>query len=200
MMRRPWFNYSQEYIPHAYLELCIPMTENGGVSCIISNWSSSKTSPTLLISSLPCLKTTCTFGLEVNLWWLDYQIKTNRLLWPFSCLKLCKTDLFPLFPLFNTSFWFYRFDGITNGYDLIQFFEEHFADSIPLIGREKLIEDYFNTKPLPLISIKCSPYHVSDKCLIMGDAAHAIVPFYGQGMNCVSTYTLHLINTSCKYV
>ena len=32
MMRRPWFNYSQEYIPHAYLELCIPMTEKGGVS------------------------------------------------------------------------------------------------------------------------------------------------------------------------
>ena len=77
------------------------------------------------------------------------------------------------------------FDGISNGYDLIKFFEEHFADSIPLIGKEKLIEDYFNTKPLPLISIKCSPYHISDKCLIMGDAAHAMVPFYGQGMNCV---------------
>ena len=80
----------------------------------------------------------------------------------------------------------FRFAGITNGYDLIQFFEEHFADSIPLIGKDKLIEDYFNTKPLPLISIKCSPYNVSDKCLIMGDAAHAMVPFYGQGMNCVS--------------
>ena len=34
MMRRPWFNYSQEYIPHAYLELCIPMTENGDVSVV----------------------------------------------------------------------------------------------------------------------------------------------------------------------
>ena len=31
MMRRPWFNYSQEYIPHAYLELCIPATPDNDV-------------------------------------------------------------------------------------------------------------------------------------------------------------------------
>ena len=36
----------------------------------------------------------------------------------------------------------------------MKFFEEYFADSIPLIGKETLIEDYFNTKPAPLISIK----------------------------------------------
>ena len=33
LMRRPWFNYKQEYIPHAYLELCIPATEDNDVSC-----------------------------------------------------------------------------------------------------------------------------------------------------------------------
>ena len=47
-----------------------------------------------------------------------------------------------------------RFDGITNAEDLVNFFEEYFADSIPLLGKEKMIEDYFNTRPLPLISIK----------------------------------------------
>lgn len=36
---------------------------------------------------------------------------------------------------------------------------------------------------------QCSPYHVEDKGLIMGDAAHAMVPFYGQGMNAVSRET-----------
>ena len=50
--------------------------------------------------------------------------------------------------------FFIRFDGITNETDLVQFFEEYFPDSIPLLGKEKLIEDYFNTRPLPLISIK----------------------------------------------
>jgi len=46
-----------------------------------------------------------------------------------------------------------------------------------------LIEIYFSTKPSPLISIKCNPHH-GKKCVILGDAAHSMVPFYGQGMNC----------------
>ena len=40
LMRRPWFNYKQEYIPHAYLELCIPATEDNDVSCKIKTRSS----------------------------------------------------------------------------------------------------------------------------------------------------------------
>ncbi|OPL33376.1 hypothetical protein AM593_00343, partial [Mytilus galloprovincialis] len=47
-----------------------------------------------------------------------------------------------------------------------------------------LKEIYQSSKALPMVSIKCSPYHVKDKVVIMGDAAHAMVPFYGQGMNC----------------
>ena len=77
------------------------------------------------------------------------------------------------------------FDEIKDMYDLIAFFEKHFSDAIPAIGKEKLIEDYFATKPVSLISIKCSPYNWLDKVLIMGDAAHAMVPFYGQVNYCL---------------
>ena len=41
---------------------------------------------------------------------------------------------------------------------------------------------------------QCSPYHVKDKVVIMGDAAHAMVPFYGQGMNCVCCFNVFLLS------
>lgn len=46
-----------------------------------------------------------------------------------------------------------------------------------------------------MVSVKCSPYHIDDKCVLMGDAAHAVVPFYGQGMNAVSNTTWSRINS-----
>ena len=49
---------------------------------------------------------------------------------------------------------FSSFGKIGNGRELLQFFEVNFPDAIPVIGKDRLVEDYFNTKPSPLISIK----------------------------------------------
>lgn len=52
-----------------------------------------------------------------------------------------------------------------------------------LISPRDLITSFSRNPHLPLISIKCHPYHFNDSAVIVGDAAHAMVPFYGQGMN-----------------
>lgn len=52
-----------------------------------------------------------------------------------------------------------------------------------LIPPAELIASFHRNPHLPLISIKCNPYHYGSSVVVLGDAAHAMVPFYGQGMN-----------------
>ena len=63
------------------------------------------------------------------------------------------------------------------------FFDTNFPGVTDLISEEDLISSFLSNPHLPLISLKCRPYHHGSSGVIVGDAAHAMVPFYGQGMN-----------------
>jgi len=73
------------------------------------------------------------------------------------------------------------FEQLTDEKSLMRFFEANFADAIPLMPT--LVEDFFANPIGNLGTIKCFPWNVGGKSLLLGDSAHAIVPFYGQGMN-----------------
>lgn len=63
-----------------------------------------------------------------------------------------------------------------------KFFELQFPDAIPLMP--SLADDFFGNPTGSMVTVKCNPWFFEDKLVLLGDAAHAIVPFFGQGMNC----------------
>lgn len=74
------------------------------------------------------------------------------------------------------------FEQLTDEKSLLKFFQTNFADAIPIMPT--LVEDFFVNPIGNLGTIKCFPWNVGGKSLLLGDSAHAVVPFYGQGMNC----------------
>jgi len=75
----------------------------------------------------------------------------------------------------------YNFNNLITEESIKAFFETQFPDAFVLIPN--IAQEFAMNPTGALGTVKCSPWHYKNKTLLMGDAAHAIVPFYGQGMN-----------------
>jgi len=73
------------------------------------------------------------------------------------------------------------FSSLQTDEQIISFFTEQFPDAMEMMP--SLLEDYRNNPVSSLVTVKAFPWAYKNKVLLMGDAAHAIVPFFGQGMN-----------------
>ncbi|XP_056422873.1 kynurenine 3-monooxygenase isoform X3 [Hyla sarda] len=114
----------------------------------------------------------------------EFAMEPNYLhIWPrntFMMIALPNLDKSFTCTLFMP---FEDFEKCCKAEDVLDFFKTYFPDSINLIGPNNLKKDFFLLPPQALISVKCSSFCMDSKCVLMGDAAHAVVPFYGQGMN-----------------
>ena len=73
------------------------------------------------------------------------------------------------------------FESLTNEEKLVSFFATYFPDTKDVIP--DLVRDFFRNPNSYLAIMKCFPWTFEDKVALIGDSAHAIVPFYGHGMN-----------------
>ena len=74
------------------------------------------------------------------------------------------------------------FESLADEQSVDAFFKKTFPTARALMP--DLVEDFFGNPTGRLGTVRCQPWHLEDQCLLLGDAAHAIVPFHGQGMNC----------------
>lgn len=162
MQRKDGFNYSQQYLTHAYKELTIPPKSGGG-----------------------------------------FQLEKNALhIWPrksFMLIALPNID-----GSFTCTLFLARqaaelsFAQLQTPAQLEEFWQTYFPDTLPLMPQ--LADEFFANPTSSLITVRCNPWTYNHQIALLGDAAHAIVPFYGQGMNAgfEDCYVLNQLMANCK--
>ncbi len=154
------FELSQSYLAHAYKELHIPPSPDGGFALephALHIWPRKSA----MMIALP--NTDRSF--------------TATLFWPFE------GD--------------HSFANLTSADGVRAFFASQYPDALPLLPT--LAEDFLRNPTSSLVTIRCSPWHHAGRVMVLGDAAHAIVPFYGQGMNCAFEDVTAFLDTLEKH-
>jgi len=84
-----------------------------------------------------------------------------------------------------TCFWPFdgpnSFSSLRTADEVRTYFGRVFPDAVPLLTT--LEEDFLENPVGSLVTVRCAPWRWKDRVVLLGDAAHAIVPFYGQGAN-----------------
>lgn len=115
-----------------------------------------------------------------------FQLEKNALhIWPrnkFMMIALPNFDGSFTCTLFFAHKGENGFEKLQDAATMLRFFEENFPNATALMPT--LAEDYFANPTGNLGTVKCFPWNAGGKALLLGDSAHAVVPFYGQGMNC----------------
>jgi len=117
----------------------------------------------------------------------SFQMNPNALhIWPrgrFMLIALPNTDRSFTCTLFIPERGENSMEGLTNPKEVIRFFKRFFRDSVPLM--EDLVGTFFRNPTDDLSTIRTFPWaDPKGRALLLGDAAHAVIPFMGQGMNC----------------